>query len=109
MTFAILAVLYLAAALAMAWGLSVFLASAEAEELMDVIRAMGTSGYVRMGAYLAFCCLCWPAALVWLASQKQIRDTIVNAYREAKAANKADAEAAKKVTGRIDAEFEEGP
>jgi len=105
MILALASILYLAIAAVMAWGLSVFLGSPEAHDLRVAARAMGTSAFLRIAVYFAFCCLCWPATIVWLAMQKQVRDTIVNAYRKARAANKAEA----KVTGRIDAEFEEGP
>ena len=86
------ALLYFAVAITFGYGLSAFMRSPEAAEFMAVVRAGGYEG--RIGVYFAFCCLCWPATLVWLASQPVIRETIVNAYREAKAANKADAEKA---------------
>lgn len=103
MILAVFSLLYLAVAIAIGYGLSVFLRSSEAEELMEVVRAGGLEG--RMAIYLCFCALCWPATVAWLASRPEIREVAINAYREAKAANKAD----EKPAGRIDAEFEEGP
>lgn len=102
MILAAFSLLYLAVAIAIGYGLSVFLRSGEAAELREYARAVGYEG--RVAAYLCFCALRWPATLVWLASRPEIREVVANAYREAKAANKAD----EKTTGRIDAEFEEG-
>lgn len=91
-----LSLLYLAVAITIGYGLSVFLRSSEAAELREYARAVGYEG--RVAAYLCFCALFWPATLAWLASRPEIREVVINTYREAKAANKADEKT-----------FEEGP